>query len=176
MISETRILLRARTTGVFSPSACWNFCRKNPGRAERRGRRRFTKGRRGLTLPGLTARLSSVVRPHDGAARSRAAGLQGRGIWGGKPGIGVHRSHCAIRRSSAPHRPPVTCFASPSGRRAAAPCFWLRMQEAALLYPWGASAARCRSLPPELSCQTSRCPIWIESKYGIERMERDGSE
>jgi hypothetical protein len=120
MISETRILLRARTTGVFSPSACWNFCRKNPGRAERRGRRRFTKGRRGLTLPGLTARLSSVVRPHDGAARSRAAGLQGRGIWGGKPGIGVHRSHCAIRRSSAPQSPPSAghllrlAFGSPS--------------------------------------------------------------
>jgi hypothetical protein len=131
------------------PSACWNFCRKNPGRAERRvkqffgmyvlsiiylrplnlkstasgvsgasreslesGASRPSEGENGRLMIDVAenirsllhfrrdepvvasrkddgararksyARLSSVVRPHDGAARSRAAGLQGEGDLG----------------------------------------------------------------------------------------------
>jgi hypothetical protein len=69
-------------------------------------------------------------------------------------------------------RPPVTCFASPSGRRAAAPCSWLRMQPAALRYPWGASTARGRSLRPELSCRAGpRAALSELNRDGIRRTQ-----
>ena len=42
--------LRARTTHLFVPSVCHQFCRKTPGGAKRQGGRRLTRGRPRLVL------------------------------------------------------------------------------------------------------------------------------
>jgi hypothetical protein len=96
---------------------------ENPRGGEGRARRRFAKGRRGpcsQVLPPASATLYAHTTAQLDPVRRGCRG----GGFGGKPGIGVHRSHCAVHQSSAPHRSPVICFASPSSCRAAAPCFF----------------------------------------------------
>jgi hypothetical protein len=58
--------IRARTTPAYKPSASRCFFRNTPASRKRRPRRRLTKGRQGLVLPGLIVEPSTVARSVDG--------------------------------------------------------------------------------------------------------------
>ena len=86
---------RARTTHLFVPSVCHQFCRKTPGGAKRQGGRRLTRGRPRLVLREEIFAWSR--RP-----RSRAAG-------GSKDGSNLQRQTASFSsRSLAAESTPRT--------------------------------------------------------------------
>jgi hypothetical protein len=100
--------LRACTTAVFLLSLCCKFYRKPPVRVKRRSRRRLTKGRRGLVLPGRI-----------GGTQHRCT--RGSCSWGRKS------ISCALRRQDLawPHatfNPQSTCEAWCHRARESPPC------------------------------------------------------